>query len=129
VGCQAAYEFLVDRSHPYDVAILVESLQHARHLQQLLPEWAIYGSQSKAAKVRRRAIVTETFAKQRGVPAQFVVRATGGTSDLPRRWLNAEVQLVIDLADAQCTATTARHQRYQELEYDVDPLPQEAGEA
>ena len=123
LACDAAHDILVGRRHTTSVAILVESLAHAQHLQQMLPGWTVYSADAGGTKTKRLAIVTEAFAMQHGIGAEFVIRATAGTSDVERAMLRPEVQLIIDVVDPYSADVMARHDGYCKLAYHVDPLP------
>jgi hypothetical protein len=78
--------------HPPRVAVLVESLEHARELQRHLAGWTVCTTHTTqdnreisraaahpAAAMNAGHIVTIAYAAQHGLAADFVVRANGGT--------------------------------------------------
>lgn len=98
------------------VAIVVESLEHARMLQEGLPQATIYGQQDTEWSQRCPCdleLVTEAFLDRVPIIADVVIRAGGATSEmsvLQGRGLDREEapQIVIDLWDAFDTDGSAR---------------------
>lgn len=106
------------------VAVLAESVEHARRLAQLLPGWQVYkglnhpkrqrkmadksGSKKKPVTIPIRRIITAVYSAQHVIRADVIVRATGGEGLLRAKGfppatdygLEPRPVLVIDFADA-----------------------------
>jgi hypothetical protein len=65
------------------VAILVESIEHGRRLQTMLPAWPLLAATGDQRPVHAQtSIVTQTYASQHPIDAHVLVRADGGESPL-----------------------------------------------
>ena len=108
--------------------IVVESPEHARKLQRLLPKWQVLdmmsGKPSPNSDLPRRIIATTSYVAAKGIRAQVWIRATG--TPWPLRLKNFPPRsdtgykgavLLVDIQDqmdAQATDDTERRiQEYQ----------------
>ena len=105
------------------VAILVESLVHARELALLLPGWVIWNSNELTAEKPKRkcgVITTERAAHETVVSAGVLIRATGTKWKLPEidwPWMgDVEQGFLIDFAD-EYHPLAARNAKLRMTEY------------
>lgn len=113
------------------VAVLVESTEHGRVLQALLPDWELHSAHSISSCLPMmvdRAIVTLSYARQWGLSVDVLMRADGG-EDCP--WGDALVEsvassgemLLVDLADWRdqraAKTTKSRHTAYEQRGWTV----------
>jgi hypothetical protein len=71
-------DLLAMRDPPGAVVVLVESLEHARVIQGLLPDWAMVSPVGEDPGVAMMpAVVTTAYAATHGVPADVIISAVG----------------------------------------------------
>jgi hypothetical protein len=98
-----------------DVAIVVETLEHARFLLRYLPDWPIYHAkpdcddedgETAGSRPGQGAIITVVCAAREGIDAGILIRATGGTGTValarfcPPRQKDGRSALLIDFDDS-----------------------------